>query len=126
MNYLGAENMNKPTKNEGFYVDAVAKSMGTRMPQYLFVVAADSVPAYEYCDCGIDGHAQHGINSGCGHSEKFAGYVDGRFMINYNDSVQAAMIDKVTNADKFKSDNYTRLGFVEAVQQYIVVIACMY
>ena len=117
MNYLGAENMNKPTKNEGFYVDAVAKSMGTRMPQYLFVVAADSVPAYEYCDCGIDGHAQHGINSGCGHSEKFAGYVDGRFMINYNDSVQAAMIDKVTNADKFKSDNYTRLGFVEAVHR---------
>ena len=87
------------------------------MPQYLFVVAADSVPAYEYCDCGIDGHAQHGINSGCGHSEKFAGYVDGRFMINYNDSVQAAMIDKVTNADKFKSDNYTRLGFVEAVHR---------
>ena len=116
MNYLGAENMNKPTKNEGFYVDAVAKS-NPRMPQYLFVVAADSVPAYEYCDCGIDGHAQHGINSGCGHSEKFAGYVDGRFMINYNDSVQAAMIDKVTNADKFKSDNYTRLGFVEAVHR---------
>ena len=116
MNYLGAENMNKPTKNEGFYIDAVAKS-NPRMPQYLFVVAADSVPAYEYCDCGIDGHAQHGINSGCGHSEKFAGYVDGRFMINYNDSVQAAMIDKVTNADKFKSDNYTRLGFVEAVHR---------
>ena len=116
MNYLGSENMTKPTDNEGFYVDKVAKS-NPRMPQYLFVVAADSVPAYEYCDCGIDGHAQHGINSGCGHSEKFAGYVDGRFMINYNDSVQAAMIDKVTNADKFKSDNYTRLGFVEAVHR---------
>ena len=116
MNYLGAENMNKPTKNEGFYIDAVAKS-NPRMPQYLFVVAADSVPAYEYCDCGIDGHAQHGINSGCGHSENYAGYVEGRFLVNYNDSVQSALIDKVTNADKFKSDNYTRLGFVEAVHR---------
>ena len=117
MNYLGAENMSQITNNEGFYVDAVAKSMGTRMPQYLLAVAADSVPAYEYCNCGIDGHVQHGINSGCGHSENYAGYVEGRFLVNYNDSVQSALIDKVTNADKFKSDNYTRLGFVEAVHR---------
>ena len=117
MNYLGAENMNKPTKNEGFYVDAVAKSMGTRMPQYLFVVAADSVPAYEYCDCGIDGHAQHGINSGCGHSEDYAGYVAGRFLVNFNDSVKASIDKLIPGIDKFSFNNYTRLGFVEAVHR---------
>ena len=117
MNYLGAENMNKPTKNEGFYVDAVAKSMGTRMPQYLLAVAADSVPAYTYCNVTIDDRVNHGINHSCGHGEWFPGYVEGRFLINFNDSVQAAKIDKVTNADKFKSDNYTRLGFVEAVHR---------
>ncbi|MCI7706707.1 MAG: DUF6383 domain-containing protein [Parabacteroides sp.] len=117
MNYLGAENMSKPTKNEGFYVDAVAKSMGTRMPQYLLAVAADSVPAYTYCNVTIDDRVNHGINHSCGHGEWFPGYVEGRFLINFNDSVQAAKIDKVTNADKFKSDNYTRLGFVEAVHR---------
>ena len=117
MNYLGAENMSKPTKNEGFYVDAVAKSMGTRMPQYLLAVAADSVPAYTYCNVTIDDRVNHGINHSCGHGEWFPGYVEGRFLINFNDSIQSALIDKVTNADKFKSDNYTRLGFVEAVHR---------
>ena len=117
MNYLGAENMSKPTKNEGFYVDAVAKSMGTRMPQYLLAVAADSVPAYTYCNVTIDDRVNHGINHSCGHGEWFPGYVEGRFLVNFNDSVQSALIDKVTNADKFKSDNYTRLGFVEAVHR---------
>ncbi len=117
MNYLGAENMTLPTNNEGFYVDAVAKSMNTRMPQYLLAVAADSVPAYTYCNVTIDDRVNHGINHSCGHGEWFPGYVEGRFLINFNDSVQAAKIDKVTNADKFKSDNYTRLGFVEAVHR---------
>ena len=117
MNYLGAENMSKPTKNEGFYVDAVAKSMGTRMPQYLLAVAADSVPAYTYCNVTIDDRVNHGINHSCGHGEWFPGYVEGRFLVNFNDSIQSALIDKVTNADKFKSDNYTRLGFVEAVHR---------
>ena len=117
MNYLGAENMSQITNNEGFYVDAVAKSMGTRMPQYLLAVAADSVPAYTYCNVTIDDRVNHGINHSCGHGEWFPGYVEGRFLVNFNDSIQSALIDKVTNADKFKSDNYTRLGFVEAVHR---------
>ena len=116
MNYLGIENKSDLTTDEGFYVDAVAKSMNTTMPQYLFVVAADSVPAYTYCDCDIH-NVKHGINSGCEHSENFAGYVEGRFLVNFNDSVHNAMINKLTNADKFKSNGYTRLGFVEAVHR---------
>ncbi len=116
MNYLGIENKSDLTTDEGFYVDAVAKSMNTTMPQYLFVVAADSVPAYTYCDCDIH-NVKHGINSGCEHSEDYAGYVEGRFLVNFNDSVHNAMINKLTNADKFKSNGYTRLGFVEAVHR---------
>ena len=117
MNYLGVENYGNPSKNEGFYVDFVQASKDSRMPQYMFVVAADSVPAYEYCDCGIDGHAQHGINSGCGHSEDYAGYVAGRFLVNFNDSVKASIDKLIPGIDKFSFNNYTRLGFVEAVHR---------
>ena len=116
MNYLGAENMSKPTKNEGFYVDFVQASKDSRMPQYMFVVAADSVPAYTYCDCDIH-DVKHGINSDCGHSENYAGYVAGRFLVNFNDSVKAAIDKLIPGVDKFAFDNYTRLGFVEAVHR---------
>ena len=114
LNYLAAENLGDQTNREGFYVDYVAKS-SARMPQYLFVVAADSVPAYKYCDCDIH-DVNHGVNASCGHTEDYAGYVEGRFLINFNDSVQNA-IDKLANPDAFRSSNYTRLGFVEAVHR---------
>ena len=114
LNYLAAENLGDPTDREGFYVDKVAASSAV-MPQYMLVVAADSVPAYTYCDCDIH-NVKHGINSGCEHSEDYAGYVEGRFLVNFNDSVQNA-INRLENADKFRSSNYTRLGFVEAVHR---------
>ena len=113
LNYLASETMGDPTQNEGFYVDKVAKS-NARMPQYLFAVAADSVPAYTYCNCQVAGHNQHGVNAGCGHEEEFAGYVEGRFLVNFNDSIAKYMsnIDKdPIKANKFASDNYVRLGF---------------
>ena len=119
LNYLASETMGDPTQNEGFYVDKVAKS-NARMPQYLFAVAADSVPAYTYCNCQVAGHNQHGVNAGCGHEEEFAGYVEGRFLVNFNDSIAKYMsnIDKdPIKANKFASDNYVRLGFVEAVHR---------
>ena len=116
MNYLGAENYGDPSKNEGFYVDFVQASKDSRMPQYMFVVAADSVPAYTYCDCDIH-DVKLGINSDCGHSENYAGYVDGRFLVNFNDSVKAAIDKLIPGVDKFAFDNYTRLGFVEAVHR---------
>ena len=130
LNYLASETMGDPTQNEGFYVDKVAKSNG-RMPQYLFAVAADSVPAYTYCNCQISGHNQHGVNAGCGHEEEFAGYVEGRFLVNFNDSIAKYMsnIDKdPIKANKFASDNYVRLGFVEAVHRgdYLYVLKAPY
>ncbi len=114
MNYLGIENKTGLTSNEGFYVDKVAKSSAV-MPQYLFAVAADSVPAYTYCN--KDGHGNHGINPSCDHAVAYPGYVEGRFLINFNDSIYDAMINKLHNADKYKSNGYTRLGFVEAVHR---------
>lgn len=117
MNYLGVENRTEEG-NEGFYVDFVAASKGSRMPQYLFAVAADSVPAYTWCNELLpSGQPKHGVNPSCGHDEEYAGYTEGRFLVNYNDSVKAALIDKTTNADKFKSDGYTRLGFKTAVHR---------
>ena len=112
LNYLAAENLGNQTKREGLYVDAVAKSKAT-MPQYLLVVAADSVPAYKYCEDGI-----HGINPGCGHEVEAPGYVEGRFLVNFNDSIEKAIIDKLSKrADAFKADNYVRLGFVEGIHR---------
>ena len=117
MNYLGVENLTEDNKNTGFYVDYVAKST-VRMPQYLLAVAADSVPAYRWCNELLpSGQPKHGVNQDCGHDEEYPGYVEGRFLVNFNDSVKAALIDKQTNADKFKSDGYTRLGFKTAVHR---------
>ena len=111
LNYLAAENLGNQTKREGFYVDAVAKS-SAYMPQYLLAVAADSVPAYKYCVDGI-----HGINPGCGHEVETPGYVEGRFLVNFNDSITNA-IDKLTKrADAFRASNRVRLGFVEGIHR---------
>ena len=114
MNYLGSETVNNLAENKGFYVDKVAASSAV-MPQYLLAVAADSVPAYTFCN--EKGNGEHGINPTCDHAVAYPGYVEGRFLINYTDSINAAAIDKVTNADKYKWDNYTRLGFAEAVHR---------
>ena len=112
LNYLAAENLGNQTKREGFYVDAVAKS-SKYMPQYLLAVAADSVPAYTYCPDKI--HAP--INPGCGHEVAVPGYVEGRFLVNFNDSITDA-IDKLTKrADAFKYGNFVRLGFVEGIHR---------
>ncbi len=112
LNYLAVENKTTTTKNEGFYVDYVAKST-TTMPQYLLAVAADSVRAYTYCVDGL-----HGINPNCEHTDTLAGYVTGRYLINFNDSIKRTVIDKLSKrADAFKSSNYVRLGFVEALHQ---------
>ena len=112
LNYLAVENKSVLAQNPGIYVDYVQAS-NARMPQYLFAVAADSVPAYTYCD----ENGRHGINPTCDHAIAYPGYVEGRFLVNYTDSINNAMIDKQTNADKFKHENYTRLGFVEAVHR---------
>lgn len=110
--YLGLTAQGISQKGEGntvaVYADYVQKS-NDRMPQYLFAVTPDSVKAYTWCK-------DHGLNASCEHSKEYAGYVAGRFMINLNDSV-ANSINKLTDANNFKYDNYTRLAFVEAIHR---------
>jgi len=109
--YLGmtAEGISQGEGNTvAMYADYVQKS-NDRMPQYLFVVAPDSVKAYTWCK-------DHGLNATCEHSQEYPGYVAGRFMVNLNDSV-ANSINKLEHANKFKYDNYTRLAFVEAIHR---------
>ena len=109
--YLGmtAEGISQGEGNTvAMYADYVQKS-NDRMPQYLFVVAPDSVKAYTWCK-------DHGLNATCEHSQEYPGYVAGRFMVNLNDSV-ATSINKLENANKFKYDNFTRLAFVEAIHR---------
>ena len=111
MYYLSHENLNTGSdKNNSFYVDKVAKS-NARMPQYLFAMAADSVPAYTYCET-----EKHGINPSCKHAIAYPGYVSGRFLVNLNDSVRQS-IDKIVTRDKFMSEGYVRLAFVEAIHR---------
>ncbi len=111
LNYLSHENLHTGAdKSYSFYVDKVAKS-NARMPQYLFATAADSVPSYWYCETH-----KHGINPACDHAVQYPGYVSGRFLVNLNDSVRTS-IDKVISTDKFMSDGYVRLAFVEAVHR---------
>lgn len=114
LNYLAVENKSVQTTHEALYADYVAKSK-ERMPQYLFVVAADSVKPYYYCGENAHG-AIHGLNPSCDHRVLYPGYVSGRFLVNLNDSVQTS-INKVENPSKFQHDNYTRLAFVEAVHR---------
>ena len=111
MYYLSHENLNTGSdKNNSFYVDKVAKS-NARMPQYLFAMAADSVPAYTYCET-----EKHGINPPCDHAIAYPGYVSGRFLVNLNDSVRQS-IDKIVTRDKFMAEGYVRLAFVEAIHR---------
>ena len=111
LNYLDIETLSDADsrKNAALYVDEVAAAVDSRMPQYLFVIRPDSAVAYTWC-------SQHGINSTCEHSNPYKGYVAGEFLVNLNDSIHAS-INKLTDASKFHSDNYTRLAFVEAIHQ---------
>ena len=111
LNYLDIETLSDAgsRKNAALYVDEVAAAVDSRMPQYMFVIRPDSAVAYTWC-------SQHGINSTCEHSAPYKGYVAGEFLVNLNDSIHAS-INKLTDASKFHSDNYTRLAFVEAIHQ---------
>ena len=111
LNYLDIETLSDADsrKNAALYVDEVAAAVDSRMPQYMFVIRPDSAVDYTWC-------SQHGINSTCEHSNPYKGYVAGEFLVNLNDSIHAS-INKLTDASKFHSDNYTRLAFVEAIHQ---------
>lgn len=92
------------------YVDEVLSS-NARMPQYMFVVDVDSVDNGKWCN-------DHGYNPGCEHEVYYNGYLAGRFLVNLTDSITKGT-NLETNADMYKYQSFTRLGFVEGVHMYI-------
>ena len=92
------------------YVDEVLSS-NARMPQYMFVVDVDSVDNGKWCN-------EHGYNPNCEHEVYYNGYLAGRFLVNLTDSITKGT-NLETNADMYKYQSFTRLGFVEGVHMYI-------
>lgn len=108
---LTQEDINQGNGNTtALYVDKVLSS-NARMPQYMFVVDIDSVENGKWCD-------DHGYNPGCEHEVYYNGYLAGRFLVNLTDSITAGT-NLETNADQYKYQSFTRLGFVEGVHMYI-------
>ncbi|MCD8263750.1 MAG: DUF6383 domain-containing protein [Tannerellaceae bacterium] len=84
-----------------------AKNSSEFMPQYLFAVDTAVVADDKWCD-------DHGYNPGCTHEVDYTGYLSGRFLINLTDSITDGT-NLLKDADKYKHQGYTRLGFVEGV-----------
>ena len=125
--YLGisTENAIKPVgkdKTTALYVDSVIKS-NPRMPQYLFMVDVDSVADGRWCETNVHGYfptKDIANDKDSTHHKFYNGYVAGRVLVNLNDSVaKYEGINMLDSARKFTYENYTRLGFVEAVHMYV-------
>jgi len=84
-----------------------AKNSSEFMSQYLFAVDTAVVDNGTWCD-------DHGYNPGCTHEVYYRGYLSGRFLINLTDSITDGT-NLLKDADKYKHQGYTRLGFVEGV-----------
>ena len=112
VNFLGVEGKGD-AKNAAMYVDTAYVNRGTKMPQYLLVlnptiVKADTV----WCNAtSTHTHATLADSLACPHTTITRGSVEGRFLINLQDSADAVT---TPYANKYLwNTKYTRLGFVE-------------
>ena len=112
-NFLGMEGKGD-SKNAAMYVDTAYVRNNTRMPQYLIVLEPTIVKGDTVlCDATTHAHATKEEALACPHTKITKGYVDGRYLVNLQDSVDVHKDD--LNASKYQwNDRYTRLGFVEA------------
>lgn len=126
LSYLGvtAEGV-KPVGDESttsLYIDSVINST-SRMPQYLFFVDKDSVSDGRWCDTNEHGYfptLEAAESEDATHHIFYNGYVAGRVLVNFNDSIDAhKSINMLDEARKFAFRNYTRLGFVEGIHMNI-------
>lgn len=102
------------------YVDSVIKS-NVRMPQYMFVLEPDSVADGFWCVSGTHGYfasKEEADAADKNHNIFYNGYVAGRFLVNLTDSITDGT-NMLHNADKYKYQSYTRLGFVEGVHMNV-------
>ncbi|WP_122345121.1 DUF6383 domain-containing protein [Parabacteroides sp. AF17-28] len=119
--YLGIESKGMNVeKNAALYVDEVVYDHAN-MQRYLFGVRVDSIPDGYICS---DPSRIHGYwdnqaaaeGDGEVHYEAYNGYTAGWFMVNLEDSVKGST-NMMHNADLYKYNSYTRLGFVEGIHQ---------
>ena len=106
-------------KSVALYVDSVIVSQAM-MPQYLFFVNRTKVEDGLWCSTGEHGYNASGDSKT--HQVFYNGYSAGRVLVNLNDSVTKynnTSVNKLENAKLYTSENYTRLGFVEAIHMYI-------
>ena len=119
--YLGIESKGMNVeKNAALYVDEVVKDHAN-MQRYLFGVRVDSIPDGYICDHASRIHGywdNQAAAEGDGevHYEAYNGYTAGWFMVNLEDSVKGST-NMMHNADLYKYNSYTRLGFVEGIHQ---------
>ena len=104
--FLGIQNFLDPQyaeKNPAMYADTAA-GFGTWRPQFMLAVDAEKVPAGKYCSiCGEED---------CLHAIPTEGFIDGRYLVNLVDSVNAGRKDCAFQ--NYSGDTYYRLGFVQA------------
>ena len=131
VNYLGMTSEGiKPAagKTTAMYTDGVVTSATApiAMPQYMLWVENDSIRDGFYCEDYLEapGHGYFEDKDAANkddmeHYVYYNGYVSGRMLVNFNDSVaKYNELNKLDEASKFKYNNRTRLGFVEGVHTY--------
>ena len=118
--YLGLESKGLTTKPT-LYVDEVVKD-NPNMQRYLFGVRVDSISDGYICDHSSRLHGYWELENeaeddGEVHFEKYNGYTAGWFLVNLEDSISSANNNMMHDADLYKYNSYTRLGFVEGIHQ---------
>ena len=108
--FLAIQNFLDPRfaeKNPAMYADTAA-GFNTWRPQFMLAVDATIVPAGKWCE-------EH-KSSTCAHAVPTPGYVEGRYLVNLNDSVNTKGVEREDCMyQNFEADdNYYRLGFVHA------------
>ena len=117
--YLGVESKGLTTK-PALYVDEVVKD-NPNMQRYLFGVRVDSIRDGYICDHSSRLHGYWELekdaeDDGEVHFEAYNGYTAGWFLVNLEDSISKNN-NMMHDADLYKFNSYTRLGFVEGIHQ---------
>ena len=124
--YLGVESKGLDVADKAaFYVDEVELDK-TNMQRYLFGVRVDSIPDGYICSHSTRVHGYwnseaEAEDDGLVHFESYNGYTAGWFLVNLQDSVKGST-NMMHNADLYKFNSYTRLGFVEGIHQVDTII----
>ena len=131
--YLGIESkgLDDVEEKSALYVDEVVKD-NVNMQRYLFGVRVDSVADGWICDheTRIHGYWDNedvAEDDGEVHFEPYNGYTAGWFLVNLEDSIGSST-NMMHNADLYKFNSYTRLGFVEGIhmvdgdKEYLYVV----